>query len=105
MLLLSKMELSKKKITNLKTEDKIIAERCTEIDKLLDDGKRLIWVGKIMNEGLTAFKENYAASDKYIILLNDVLSHDTVSKAALFTSETLFLSRLGHIHVLKHMKN
>ena len=73
----------------IKTKDKIIAERGKAIDKLLEDGKRLICIGKIMNEGLTALKENFAASDKYVILLNDMLSRDTVAKAAFFTSETL----------------
>lgn len=66
----------------IKTKDKIIAERGKAIDKLLEDGKRLICIGKIMNEGLTALKENFAASDKYVILLNDMLSRDTVAKAA-----------------------
>ena len=73
----------------IKTKDKIIAERGKAIDKLLEDGKRLICIGKIMNEGLTTLKENFAASDKYVILLNDMLSRDTVAKAAFFTSETL----------------
>ena len=36
----------------LKAKDKIIAERDSRIDKLLDNGKRLICIGKIMNEGL-----------------------------------------------------
>ena len=73
----------------IKTKDKIIAERGKAIDKLLEDGKRLICIGRIMNEGLLALKENFAASDKYVILLNDMLSRDTVAKAAFFTSETL----------------
>ena len=73
----------------LKAKDEIIAERESRIDKLLDDGKRLICVGKIMNEGLIALKENCAASDNYVILLNDMLSRDTVTKAGFFTSETL----------------
>ena len=73
----------------IKTKDKIIAERESRIDKLLDDGKRLICIGKIMNEGLIALKETFAASDRYVILLDDMLSRDTVAKAGFFTSETL----------------
>ncbi len=79
----------KEKEREITAKDKIISERGKEIDKLLDDGKRLICIGKIMNEGLIALKENCAASDKYVILLNDMLSRDTVAKAAFFTSETL----------------
>lgn len=79
----------KEKEHEIKARDKIITERGKEIDKLLDDGKRLICIGKIMNEGLIALKENCAASDKYVILLNDMLSRDTVAEAAFFTSETL----------------
>lgn len=56
---------------------------------MVDDGKRLICVGKIMNEGLLTLKENYAASDKYVILFNDMLSRDTVSQAIFFIAETL----------------
>lgn len=73
----------------IKERDKIIAQRGKAIDNLIDDGKRLICIGKIMNEGLLALKEHYAASDKYVILLNDMLSRDTVTKAGFFTSETL----------------
>ena len=65
----------------IKERDKIIAQRGKAIDNLIDDGKRLICIGKIMNEGLSALKEHYAASDKYVILLNDMLSRDTVTKA------------------------
>ena len=79
----------KTKELEIKERDKIITERGKEIDKLLDDGKRLICIGKIMNEGLIALKENCAASDRYVILLNDMLSRDTVAKAGFFTSETL----------------
>ena len=73
----------------IKERDDIIIQRGQEIDKLLDDGNRLICIGKIMNEGLLALKENCAASDKYVILLDDMLSWDTVAKAGFFTSETL----------------
>lgn len=76
----------KTKELEIKERDKIITKRGKEIDKLLDDGKRLIYIGKIMNEGLIALKENCAASDKYVILLNDMLSRDTVAKAGFFTS-------------------
>lgn len=70
-------------------QNRVIKEKDEEIDKLLDDGKRLICIGKIMNEGLIALKENFAASDRYVILLDDMLSRDTVAKAGFFTSETL----------------
>ena len=79
----------KEKKRKIKTEDKIIAKRESRIDKLLDDSKRPICISKIMNEGLIEPKENCAASDRYVILLNDMLSCDTVAKAAFFTSETL----------------
>lgn len=79
----------KEKEHAIKERDRIIKKRSLEIDNLIDDGKRLICIGKIMNEGLTALKEHYAASDKYVILLNDMLSRDTVTKAGFFTSETL----------------
>ena len=54
-----------------------------------------------MNEGLTALKENFAASDKYVILLNDMLSRDTVSKAAFFTSETLRWAAVAQSYLKK----
>ena len=88
----------------IKTKDKIIAERGKAIDKLLEDGKRLICIGRIMNEGLLALKENFAASDKYVILLNDMLSRDTVAKAAFFTSETLRWAAVAQSYLKNHRR-
>ena len=42
-----------------------------------------------MNEDLLMFKESCAASDKYVILLNDMLFSDTVAQTAFFTFESL----------------
>lgn len=73
-----------------------------ERDKLLGDGKRLICISKIMNEGLLTLKENYTSSDKYAILLKDMLSRNNEAKAAIITSETFKWTSTAQVYLKKN---